>query len=88
MTNLITFKTSFADHRIWNKFSWQVKDVAAHMKVKDYDGKDGKNHAWTEISIEEYYTPEAGSRQQSKTIHLTLNAEQRAELIAMLQGRI
>lgn len=72
------------DHIPSNKLRWQVKDSIGHLRVTDYNGTGPTPEAWLSIEATETYTPRDGQRQVNRTIHLTLNAKERADLLAML----
>lgn len=79
------FKVFLRNHVPFNKYSHEVKNGTCEVRVKSYDGSSPVNsEAWVEITLTETYTPESGKRVQSKTIHATLNSEQRLALIAEL----
>lgn len=78
------FRVFFRDHTPMSKLLHQVKDGVAVLRVKDYDGSIAGTRPWTEITLEEEYTPADGKKAVSKKIHVTLGPEDRAQLIAYL----
>lgn len=82
---MTAFQITVKDHYPANKTKYQVRDSFCEVRVNNYDGSGTNPNAWLEIFLIEVYTPENSNRQMSRTIHLTLNTEQRAALLAYLK---
>lgn len=72
------------DHIPSTKLRHQVVGSWGHLRVTDYNGTGPNPEAWLTIEATETYTPRDGQRQVSRSIHLTLNAKERADLLGML----
>ena len=72
------------DHVPATKLRWQVTGSFALLRVTDYNGTGANPDAWLAIEATETYTPRDGQRQVSRSVHITLSAKERAELLAML----
>lgn len=83
-----TFSALIADHIPGSKLSFEVEDSTAELKVSDYDGTGNNDKAWTEIVVSEVYRLQGSKRFNAKTIHITLNPEQRKKLIEMLTKEV
>lgn len=81
---MVKFKTLVTDHTPYAKRRAEVENSTATVCVDDYDGSDANAEAWTSIEISEQYTLRGKCRIQAKTVHVTLNPEQRKELLGIL----
>jgi hypothetical protein len=78
------FSTLIWDHVPHNKHRWQVESAVCEVSVADYDGSKSNKNAWLEIRLSETCTPEGSTRAMTRTISVTLDAKQRAALLAAL----
>lgn len=84
MTAQVKFTALDQNHVPWSKYRHEIEQGACRVTVTDYDGSKANPDPWTEIQLDETYTIDGGKRPVCRTIHMTLNAAQREELLQLL----
>jgi hypothetical protein len=82
-----TLRVNHPEHTPYNKRAWEARQVNARaaFRVCDYDGTGSNPEAWTEINLTEI-TDDKNGNAREKVIAITLNADERKALIALLTG--